>query len=157
MDSKWRWIVPWGVLGVVGAVVAILCSTPWICESIERNTFYEFKLRLAGNATSSLSEATTIRIDDALKVHMGDTVFDISFPELRESDRWWETEPMWRRKVRDSIRREFKNLPTAGMIVIRVDPQVQLETIAVIWTSIEAVSKADLYLDVNGTEQSGVD
>ena len=157
IDSKWKWSLPWGVVCALLLTCVTSMFSPWLIYEIRRKVTYELVLKFADNATSSFSEATIIRIDDALKVEMGATVFDISFPELRENDRWWQTEPIWRLKVRDTIRKEFKKLSPAGIIVIRVDPQVQLETIAIVWTSIEAVSKATLYLDVTSTEQSGVD
>ena len=163
IDSKWRWIVPWGVFGVVGVALASLGFTPWICETIECNTFYEFKFRLAAHSTATMPGTTLVRIPSDLEIQMGEVKLDFSLPEVRTEHPWELYELQWKQKlqrrhdVQAAVQREIKKIPRTPTIVLRVNPQVQLETIAIVWTSIEAVSKATLYLDVTGTEQRGVD
>ena len=157
VDSKWRWIVPWGVFGVVGVALASLGFTPWICETIERNISYEFKLRIAeyGAAASGI---TVIRFGSASEVQRGEVVLSPAPPDLQRDDSWdlreqkVEQRLKWRHDTRVQIQRELKKNPSSSTIVLRVDPQVEFETIALVRTSIEAVSKAPLYLEVSSTE-----
>jgi|GEM_PF-6590888 len=163
IDSKWKWIVPWGVFGLVGVAFASLCSTPWICEAIERNTFYEFRLRLADHSAAAMPGATVVQIQSDRQIQLGEVTLDFSPPEVRTAHPWELYELQWkqalqrRHDVRAAVQREIKKIPRTPTIVLRVNPQVQLETIAIVWTSVEAVSKATLYLDVTGTEQRGGD
>ena len=142
--------MPWGLFGFVGMVLFAIVPSPWIYHTLTRNIIYEFSVQLADNVPSRVSDIMTVQIDDDLKVYMGDAVFDIYFPELQRGDTWWELETIWRQKVRAAVRREFEKLPKASVIVIRVDPRVQFEVIAIVWTSIQAKSGTHLFLEVNG-------
>jgi len=148
IDNKWRWVTPWGVTAAL--LLACICAmfSPWMIYKIRSNATYEFELKIANDAVLSMPETIAIRIDRDLKVHMGDMAFDISFPEIRQGDKSWVTDPIWRRQVRTAIQREFKKLPKVSAAVIQVDSSVQLEVIAIVWTSIQAISKSNLYLDV---------
>ena len=163
MDSKWRWIVPWGVFGVVGVALGSLGFTPWTCETVERNISYEFKLRIAEHDTSASSGISVIRFGSASEVQRGEVVLSPAPPELQRDDSWdlreqkFEQRLKWKHDIRVQIQRELKKNPASSTIVLRVEPQVEFETIALVWTSIEAVSKATLYLEVSSTDRRGVD
>ncbi len=129
---------------------------PWICGSIERNTFYEFKLRFADHARTVMPGAAVVRIRSDLEIQMGEVSLDPAPPELQTHNSLelyeleWRQRLKWKHNIRIQVQRELKKMLPTPVIVIRVNPQVDLETIAIVWTSIEAVSKATLYLDVSG-------
>ena len=106
---------------------------------------------------------TVVQIQSDRQIQLGEVTLDFSPPEVRTERPWELYELQWkqalqrRHDVRTAVQREIKKIPRTPTIVLRVNPQVQLETIAIVWTSIEAVSKATLYLDVTGTEQRGGD
>jgi hypothetical protein len=162
IDSKWKWIIPWGVFGVVGIGLGSLGFTPWICETIERNISYEFNLRPAEHSTAT-SETMVVRVRSDFEIQIGEVTLDFSPPVAQTTNPWeqvnlrWRQELQRRHNVRDAVQRKFKKVPKSSIIVILVDPQVQLETIAIVWTSIEAVSKATLYFQVISKEQRGAD
>lgn len=142
---------------MVGVVLALLVSSPWIYESIERNIFYEFRLRLADHSTDTMTATTVVRITSDLKIQMGEVMLDFSPPEVRTEHPWELYELQRKQKlqrmhdIRAAVQREIKNIPRTQTIALRVNSHVQLETIAIVWTSIQAVSKATLYLDVIST------
>ncbi len=154
IDSKWRWIVPWGVFGVVGATVTLLCCTPGICLSIERNTFYEFRLQFANPAKSPPPGAMVVRIDSEKEIQLGEVRLDVSPPKIQTDDQWlfrqleWKQELIRKKNIRAAVRQELGKKSVTPTVVVRVTSQVPLETIAIVWTSIQAVSNATLYLEV---------
>lgn len=140
--------MPWGA--TTALLLACICAmfSPWMIYKIRSNVTYEFRLRFVESATPRMSDALIVRIHDDLKIHMGSSTFDILFPELRENDLWWKMEPVWRTRARNALLNELKKQPNYSTIVIRVDPNVRYDVIALAWTSIQAISNATLYLEV---------
>lgn len=162
IDNKWRWIAPWGVFAVVGAAVALLCCTPSICASIERNTLFEFKLKLADPSMAYMPGMIVIRIHSESEIQVGGVTLDVSPPKIQTDDMWLRRELEWKqalirkKNIRTAIRRELKTIPATPGIMVCVRSQTPLDTIAIVWTTIQAISKAPLYLEVGGAEQRGI-
>ncbi|WP_395741847.1 hypothetical protein [Prosthecobacter sp.] len=129
---------------------------------IERNTFYEFRLSLADASTAIPPGAMVVRVHSEHEIQVGEVMLDVSVPNIRIEEEWLRSEMerkqevLRRKAVRAAIRRELKKIPSTSAIVLCVDSQTPLETIAIVWTSIQAVSKAALYFNVRDEEPGGV-
>lgn len=153
IDSKWRWMVPWGSCGLVVLAISLVSASPWMLYSLERSMVCELKFRLADQATATMPGTTVIRITSDLQIQIDEAT--LLFPRPQHPRDMYNLQTM--HDLQTAVQREIKKMPRSPTIVLRVNPQVRLEIIAVVWTSIEAASKATLYLDVTSREPSGPD